>query len=172
MSRIGDRETGFSRQRMQAVPRARSELMSRVRGKNTAPEMRVRRLAHLLGYRFRLHRRDLPGSPDIVFVSRRKVVFVHGCFWHRHPGCKGTTSPKTRADYWQAKFCDNMVRDQRVQKHLRELGWDVLVIWECETEDQAKLHDILFRFLSWPPIVTPPPGVPARSRRSAHSCPT
>ena len=89
--------------------------MARVRGKDTEPEMRVRRLAHALGYRFRLHRRDLPGSPDLVFASRRKVVFVHGCFWHRHPGCKRTTSPMTRPEHWHAKFRENNLRDERVQ---------------------------------------------------------
>jgi len=121
--------------------------MARVRGKDTEPEMRVRRLTHALGFRFRLHRRDLPGSPDLVFASRRKVVFVHGCFWHRHSGCKRTTSPKTRPEYWQAKFRDNISRDERVQRQLHELGWDVLVIWECETVSLTELQDRLVGFL-------------------------
>ena len=126
---------------------ARSLLMARVRGKNTLPEMRVRRAAHALGYGFRLHRRDLPGSPDIVFPGRRKVVFVHGCFWHRHPGCKKTTTPTTRRRHWTAKFDRNIERDREVERRLREGGWDVLVIWECETNDAAALSALLKRFL-------------------------
>jgi DNA mismatch endonuclease (patch repair protein) len=125
----------------------RSALMSRVRDKNTKPEIRVRQTAHRLGYRFRLHRRDLPGSPDLVFPKGRKIIFVHGCFWHRHPGCKRTTSPNTRKDYWQAKFKDNLTRDRNVQAALRKLGWNVFVVWECETFDLDRLKQILSRFL-------------------------
>ena len=107
--------------------------MSRVRGKHTKPELAVRRLLHGLGYRFRLHRRDLPGSPDIVFPSRRVVVFVHGCFWHRHEGCRRTTDPKTRGDFWQAKFARNVRRDADNQTLLEAAGWKVVIVWECET---------------------------------------
>ena len=97
----------------------RSALMSRVKAKDTKPELRVRRSAHGLGYRYRLHRRDLPGSPDLVFPGRRKALFVHGCFWHRHQGCRKTTMPKTRAKFWQRKFDDNVRRDERVIAALR-----------------------------------------------------
>lgn len=125
----------------------RSALMSRVKAKDTKPELRVRRSAHGLGYRYRLHRRDLPGSPDLVFPGRRKALFVHGCFWHRHQGCRKTTMPKTRAKFWQRKFDDNVRRDERVIAALRELGWDVLVVWECETLDEDLLRRTLLEFL-------------------------
>ncbi len=125
----------------------RSALMSRVKAKGTKPELRVRRSAHGLGYRYRLHRRDLPGSPDLVFPGRRKALFVHGCFWHRHQGCRKTTMPKTRAKFWQRKFDDNVRRDERVIAALRELGWDVLVVWECETSDEDLLRRTLLEFL-------------------------
>ena len=116
--------------------RKRSEIMSRIRGRDTAPEMVVRRIAHRLGFRFRLHRGDLPGRPDLVFPRYRAVIQVHGCFWHRHPGCKYATSPKTRVGFWENKFRGNVVRDRRNEAALLELGWRVLVIWECETRDQ------------------------------------
>lgn len=125
----------------------RSALMSRVKAKGTKPELNVRRLAHGLGYRYRLHRRDLPGSPDLVFPGRRKALFVHGCFWHRHQGCRKTTMPKTRAKFWQRKFDDNVRRDERVIAALRDLGWDVLVVWECETSDENLLRRTLIEFL-------------------------
>ncbi len=125
----------------------RSALMSRVKAKDTKPELCVRRLAHGLGYRYRLHRRDLPGSPDLVFPGRRKALFVHGCFWHRHQGCRTTTMPKTRAKFWQRKFDDNVRRDERVIAALRDLGWDVLVVWECETSDENLLRRTLIEFL-------------------------
>ena len=123
--------------------------MRRVKGKNTSPELAVRQKAHALGYRFRLYRRGLPGSPDLVFPRLHKAIFVHGCFWHRHPGCKMASIPKTRAQFWQAKFDANVERDARKEAELRKLGWDVLVIWECETRDLlslgAKLTDFLRR---------------------------
>ena len=125
----------------------RSALMSRVKAKGTKPELNVRRLAHGLGYRYRLHRRDLPGSPDLVFPGRRKALFVHGCFWHRHQGCRKTTMPKTRAMFWRRKFDDNVRRDERVIAALRDLGWDVLVVWECETSDENLLRRTLIEFL-------------------------
>jgi len=111
----------------------RSEIMSGIRGRDTRPEMIVRRVAHRLGFRFRLHRRDLPGTPDIVFPRHRAVIMVHGCFWHRHPGCKRASHPRARAQYWEEKFETNVVRDRRNETALHELGWRVLVIWECET---------------------------------------
>lgn len=110
----------------------RSRRMSRVRGKNTKPEMVVRRLLHGMGYRYRLHRKDLPGRPDIVFVAARKVIFVHGCFWHRHEGCSLARLPKTRLDFWRPKLEANRLRDIECEEALRLEGWQVLVVWECE----------------------------------------
>lgn len=126
----------------------RSALMGHVRGKNSKPEMVVRRLAHGLGYRFRLHCRNLPGTPDLVFPKLRKAIFVHGCFWHRHQGCYRTTTPKTRADYWASKFERNVKRDALKETQLRASGWDVLVVWECETFDPDVLADRLTAFFS------------------------
>lgn len=121
--------------------------MSRVRGKNTTPEMRVRKAAHALGFRFRLHRKDLPGTPDIVFTKKRVALFVHGCFWHRHPGCKKASFPKSRPEYWHSKFSANVERDERTRIELEARGWTVATIWECETktdtELRQRLHDIL-----------------------------
>lgn len=110
----------------------RSRNMAAIRGRDTTPERRVRSLLHQLGYRFRLHRRDLPGSPDIVLPKHHTVVFVHGCFWHRHPGCRYTTTPRTRTAFWQAKFRQNVERDARQISELRAAGWSVVVVWECE----------------------------------------
>lgn len=121
----------------------RSNVMSRIRGRDTRPEMIVRRLAHRLGYRFRLHRRDLPGRPDLVFPSRRKVILVHGCFWHRHPGCRHATTPATNAAFWRSKFARNTERDRRVLQSLRTAGWDPLVVWECETRDVDRLASMI-----------------------------
>lgn len=127
-------------------PERRSWLMSRVKGKHTSPEVRVRSVAHKLGYRFRLHRNDLPGKPDLVFPKHRVALFVHGCFWHRHPGCQKASVPKTHSEYWTAKFHANIMRDERVKKELEGGGWGVALIWECETKsDKAlrrKLNDI------------------------------
>jgi len=115
----------------------RSEIMRAVKGENTGPERRVRSALHRLGFRFRLHRRDLPGRPDLVFPRRRKVVFVHGCFWHGHedPRCNRARTPKTRTDYWTAKVARNRDRDARALAALEELGWRALVVWECELRD-------------------------------------
>ncbi len=130
-----------------SVDVARSAVMRRVRATDTTPERVVRRAAHHLGYRFRLHRRDLPGTPDLTFPRLGKVIFVHGCFWHRHAGCGRTRMPKTRAVYWRDKFAKNVERDRRNVRSLRALGWKVLVIWECETLDRAWLLAELARFL-------------------------
>ena len=108
--------------------------MARVRNKGTAPEWVVRRALWGLGVRYRLHRKDLPGTPDIVISRLRTVVFVHGCYWHRHEGCKRTTTPTTRREFWEAKFAANVARDRRVSGALRGAGWRVLVVWECETK--------------------------------------
>jgi DNA mismatch endonuclease (patch repair protein) len=117
----------------------RSWNMSCVRSSNTRPEMVVRHLAHGLGYRFRLHRRTLPGTPDLVFPSLRAVVFVHGCFWHRHPGCQKASTPATRTDFWVEKFAANRRRDEKVQQYLLADGWNVEVVWECEVRDKDAL---------------------------------
>lgn len=122
--------------------------MARIGSKDTKPELRVRKLLHGMGYRYRLHRRDLPGTPDICFPSRRKVVFVHGCFWHRHDGCKRSTTPSTRKSYWEQKFDRNVVRDRRNLTDLAQLGWQALVVWECETADLPALAERLRKFLS------------------------
>ena len=113
----------------------RSWNMSRIRNKNTRPEIVVRSLLHCIGYRFRLHRKDLPGNPDIVLPKYKTIIFVHGCFWHRHKNCKYAYTPKSRVDFWQKKFLGNIERDCKHKKELKKLGWKVLVIWECETTD-------------------------------------
>ena len=133
--------------RMEEVDAARRRIMSAVRGKDTKPEMIVRRILHGLGYRYRLHRSDVPGRPDVVFGSRRKAIFVHGCFWHRHAGCRKATTPKTRADFWTAKFARNVERDLEVQDRLRTAGWNVLTVWECETRSKDLLTERLCAFL-------------------------
>lgn len=124
--------------------------MSRIRSKNMKPEMVVRRLIHSLGYRYRLHRKCLPGKPDLVFGPRRKVIFVHGCFWHQHddPACKIARLPKSRVDYWQPKLEKNVARDKEHFAALVEAGWDVLVIWECETKDLVQLEKVVKAFLA------------------------
>jgi DNA mismatch endonuclease (patch repair protein) len=133
------------------VPEPTRRRMSRIRKTGSKPEVQVRQLAHLLGYRFRINRRDLPGTPDIVFPSRRKTIFVHGCFWHQHEGCRLANKPRTRTDYWLPKLIHNVERDRKVNASLRELGWDVLVIWECEINDRDAIAQRLRDFLE-PPI--------------------
>ena len=135
----------------QLDPQSRSQLMGRIRGKDTRPEMVVRRTAHAMGYRFRLHRRGLPGSPDLAFPSKRSVIFVHGCFWHRHPGCRKASTPGTRQVFWQAKFDRNIERDGRNEAELTAAGWRVLVVWECETKNVDELRDKLRQFLDAAP---------------------
>lgn len=135
---------------------ARSAIMKKVRQRDTKPEMVVRRASHALGYRFRVQRRDLPGSPDLVFPGRRKAILVHGCFWHRHPGCRLASTPTSNSEFWTDKFSRNVERDARKERELRELGWDPLVIWECETRNADALRAKLMAFLG-PPGVTVPP---------------
>jgi DNA mismatch endonuclease (patch repair protein) len=125
----------------------RSKMMSRIRNKDTGPELVVRSLAHRLGYRFRLHRRDLPGSPDMVFPGRRKVVFVHGCYWHRHPGCRLAYVPKSNVEFWTQKFESNVIRDAKSLATLKEVGWDATIIWECEVADPDYVAACLFEHL-------------------------
>jgi DNA mismatch endonuclease (patch repair protein) len=141
-------QTGLDKRMADIVsPKERSALMARVRHKNTRPEMIVRRLLHSLGYRFRLHG-ELPGKPDIVFARRRKVLFVHGCFWHRHddPTCRGARFPKSNQEYWAPKFLRNLERDKENRQQLEEAGWQAFVVWECRLRDPT-LADELQEFL-------------------------
>ena len=126
----------------------RSEIMSRIKGRDTKPEMVVRSAVHRMGYRFRLHRRDLPGCPDIVLPRHCKVIFVHGCFWHGHRGCRRSKRPETNTVFWNRKLDANAERDRRFRRALTGMGWRVLVVWECETRDAEKLLRKLSAFLS------------------------
>jgi DNA mismatch endonuclease, patch repair protein len=129
------------------TPLQRSAVMRAVRGKDTTPELLVRRLTHALGYRFRLHAAELPGKPDLVFPGRKKVIFVHGCFWHWHNCKRGRRMPKANSDYWTQKLHRNQARDRRCRRALRRAGWDVLVIWECQSQDLEKLSERIAAFL-------------------------
>lgn len=122
----------------------RSRMMAGIKGKNTKPELLVRRYLHSRGLRFRLHVTNLPGRPDIVLPKYRKVVFVHGCFWHQHAGCKYATLPSSRAEFWANKLSDNVARDQYQIAVLEELGWGVLLVWECELRDGATRFESLY----------------------------
>lgn len=123
--------------------------MQAIRSKGMKPEMIVRKLAHRMGYRFRLHRKELPGCPDLVFPAKKKIIFVHGCFWHQHSEkeCKLSRKPKSNLDYWIPKLNKNVLRDIEKNKILKEIGWDVLVIWECYVDDEGKLKEMLIEFL-------------------------
>lgn len=121
--------------------------MQAVKGKNTSLEMLVRRVVHGMGFRYRLHRQNLPGKPDLVFAARRKIIFVHGCFWHGHRCPRGARSPKTNAEYWRSKISRNVRRDAQHLSALKAAGWRVLTIWECETKDSYRLALRLRRFL-------------------------
>ena len=123
--------------------RERSILMSRVRSHNTTPEGIVRTCLHKMGLRFRLQVKKLPGTPDVVLRKYSTAIFVHGCFWHRHPRCKKTTTPKTRVDFWTAKFRANISRDRKARRELIAMGWRVVTIWECQTKDASQLCDLL-----------------------------
>jgi DNA mismatch endonuclease (patch repair protein) len=127
--------------------KARSAHMRRIRKIDTKPELEVRRLVHRLGFRFRLHRRDLPGTPDLVFPRLKKGILVHGCFWHQHPGCRLARVPKSRLDYWEPKLRRNQERDSTARAELTSRGWKILVVWECETDDVAVLEPRLEAFL-------------------------
>ena len=117
------------------VSEKRSKNMSAIKSKNTKPEIAVRKLLHSMGYRFRLHRKDLPGSPDIVLPKYKTVIFVHGCFWHRHENCKYASTPKTRQEFWNEKFETNIERDLQIQEKIKNTDWRSVVIWECETKN-------------------------------------
>ena len=118
------------------VSEQRSRNMSAIKSKNTKPEIKVRKVLHSMGYRFRLHRKDLPGSPDIVLPKYKTVIFVHGCFWHRHKNCKYASTPKTRQEFWEAKFRENINRDKLNQENLSSKGWKIIIVWECEIKDK------------------------------------
>jgi len=130
-------------------PKRRSEIMSRIRGKNTTPELIVRKLVYSMGYRYRLHYAKLPGKPDLVFPGRKKVIFVHGCFWHGHEGCPKGKLPKTKLDYWGPKLEENKQRDISKQDKLKELGWQILIIWQCELKNPEKLKSNIHDFLNY-----------------------
>jgi len=140
------------------TPERRSANMSRIRSRDTAPEMTVRRIVHALGYRYRLHRKDLPGKPDLVFPGRKAVIFVHGCFWHQHPdpACLDGRRPKSRPDYWNGKLDGNIARDGRQRAELESAGWRVLTLWECNVQKGRDLSTVLQDFLGPSSGGTPP----------------
>ncbi|WP_129567404.1 DNA mismatch endonuclease Vsr [Agrobacterium sp. CFBP2214] len=133
------------------TPEKRSWLMSRVKSRDTTPEIAVRKAAFSLGLRFRLHTSKLPGRPDLIFPRWKKVIFVHGCFWHRHPGCRKATTPKSNEAFWEEKFRRNVDRDERVLHEISILGWDPLVIWQCQTRSDKELKDRLISFFQIDP---------------------
>ena len=150
---------------------ARSRIMRSIRKKDTKAELTVRRAVHALGYRFRLHRSDLPGSPDLILPRHRKVIFVHGCFWHQHPGCRKATVPRVRGNYWGPKLERNVARDARALADLHTLGWEALVLWECELLDDKALRSRLRAFIRRRSARGRPLSLPSRSRdapRAAH----
>jgi len=125
----------------------RSEIMRKIHGKNTAPELQVRKLVFSLGYRYRLHNKLLPGTPDLVFAGKKKIIFVHGCFWHLHPNCPKARIPKSRIEYWEPKLEENRKRDEKALAQLDALGWKVLVIWQCELRNLEHLEKKIVEFL-------------------------
>ena len=131
------------------TPKRRSEIMANIQAKGMKPEMAVRQLTHAMGYRYRLHRKDLPGKPDLVFPGRQKVIFVHGCFWHQHadPACKMAHRPQSNQDYWLPKLERNAARDAKHQTRLAELGWESLVIWECDLKSGDGIENRIRKFL-------------------------
>ena len=143
---------------MKEDPETRSRIMRAVKGEDTTPEMMVRRLVHSMGYRYRLHRQNLPGNPDLVLPRLRQVIFVHGCFWHGHNCERGARMPKTHPTYWQNKISRNKLRDANSASALQSQGWGVAVVWECELKDMARVREKLAQFLSQPSS----PGEPAR----------
>ena len=146
----GERRGAYSTPMADTVtPERRSEIMSRIKSGDTKPELAVRRLTHAMGYRYRLHRKDLPGKPDLVFAGRRKVIFVHGCFWHQHadPSCPLARRPKSNRDFWLPKLRRNAERDAETQRRLADLGWQVLVLWECEVGASQRIANRIRRFL-------------------------
>ncbi|WP_084150943.1 very short patch repair endonuclease [Azohydromonas australica] len=131
-------------------PATRSRMMAAIRGKDTRPEMTVRRYLHAAGLRYVVHDRTLPGTPDLVFPGRQTAVFVHGCFWHRHPGCRYATTPATRQQFWEDKFATNVSRDRRATDALEAAGWTVITVWECETRSPCFLEELTRRLKDVP----------------------
>ena len=131
----------MSSEEIYKVSEQRSRNMSAIKSKNTKPEIKVRKVLQSMGYRFRLHSKDLPGSPDIVLPKYKTVIFVHGCFWHRHENCKYASTPKTRKEFWNKKFTENKKRDSEIQEKIKILDWRSVVIWECETKNIENLRD-------------------------------
>lgn len=132
------------------TPERCSANMRKIRSKGMKPELTVRRLVHAMGFRFRLHRKDLPGNPDLVFPSRRKVIFVHGCFWHQHPdpACRRAHTPRSNSDYWEPKLKRNVARDNQARTELEDAGWQVMTVWECELKDKTAAAARLLDFVS------------------------
>lgn len=128
-------------------PQARSLLMARIRGVDTKPERQVRSLLHQLGYRFKTHLKGVPGRPDVAFPGRKAAIYIHGCFWHQHPGCRNATMPSTRTPFWQEKFDRNRERDARVLALVEAQGWRTLVVWECQVTDSPRLAERLVTFI-------------------------
>ena len=126
----------MSREVINKVSEQRSKNMAAIKSKNTKPEIKVRKVLHSMGYRFRLHSKNLPGSPDIVLPKYKTVIFVHGCFWHRHENCKYASTPKTRQEFWNKKFTENIKRDKLNQENLSSKGWKIIIVWECEIKDK------------------------------------
>lgn len=137
--------------RSKGLPLTRSQTMARIKSRDTAPEVEVRRILTRLGYRYRLHRTDIPGTPDIAFIGRRKAIFVHGCFWHGHDCPRGGRAPKANAEYWRSKIERNRNRDTVVSARLGETGWDSLTIWECELRDAAAVSQRISAWLDKDP---------------------
>ncbi|WP_271893347.1 very short patch repair endonuclease [Candidatus Phyllobacterium onerii] len=138
------------------TPAQRSERMSRIRSRDTKPEIALRQALHRLGFRFRVRDTKLPGKPDVVLTKYKTAIFVHGCFWHRHPGCKVATTPKSNTEFWTDKFSRNVARDERVTSQLEELGWCVIVAWECEVDTPSKAGATAMQFASL--LKQSPPG--------------
>ncbi|PLV15795.1 very short patch repair endonuclease [Pseudomonas guariconensis] len=142
----------------------RSRMMANIRGSNTAPEMKVRKLLHSHGFRYRLHPRELPGRPDVVLPRYRVCIFIHGCFWHRHRGCRYATNPTSREDFWQSKFEQNVKRDIRNRKELIQQGWRVFELWECGIQKSEMewlleaVPDFSQQYIAWPDLTTSPPS--------------
>ena len=138
----------MSREVLHIVTEQRSRNMSAIKSKNTKPEIKVRKVLHSMGYRFRLHSKNLPGSPDIVLPKYKTVIFVHGCFWHRHENCKYASTPKTRQEFWENKFKANVKRDLEIQEKIKNIGWKYVVIWECEARNIESIEEKIKRFLN------------------------
>ena len=136
-------------------PKKRSEIMSHIRGKNTKPELLIRSLLHRSGFRFRIHRRDLPGCPDIVLPKYKTIIFVHGCFWHQHPGCRKATIPETNKDFWTEKLTKNTTRDFLICNELKKQGWKTIIVWQCELKKILEVPDFLLKQI----ILSDPPNV-------------